>query len=389
MNSAVKPKASRLAPTVLVVDDEPDMIGTFEDVVAPGLNCRLIVADNLAAARKLMAKHKIDLLVADVHLPDGNGIDLLDELRLRHPDAGAVFMTARPSVQHTVFALRHGVLDYLPKPFSAEEARAQLSIALGRQQAGARNERRLGRLKTAVREMNKARRTVSKKVDLLCNDLVSAYGEVSEQLSAVRIQESFRRTIEQAVDLEQLLCHAMDWLLKEAGYSNIAIWLSGDDDHFELGAYMKYTIVGDPKVTTALQTALVGATAREGFLNLNADEFTKRLTAAERPLLTNQVCLSTSCTYLGESLAVVTLFRDSKTPYRLEDDAMLRQVATVFATRLATLVKKADPDDESDGQVNDLDASNDSPWADDEKPKKSKKKDDSADWWKRGEAPPF
>ena len=385
MNSAVQRKASRLAPTVLVVDDEPDMIGLFQDTVAPGLNCRLIAADSLAAARRLMSKHKIDLLVADVHLADGNGTDLLDELRLRHPDAGAVFMTARPSVQHTVFALRHGVLDYLPKPFSAEEARAQLAIALGRQQAESRNEKRLTRLKTAVREMNKARRTVSKKVDLLCNDLVSAYGEVSEQLSAVRIQESFRRTIEQAADLEQLLCHAMDWLLKEAGYSNIAVWLSGDDDHFELGAYMKYTIVGDPKVTTALQTALVGATAREGFLNLSADEFAKRLQPAERPLMPGQVCVSTSCTYLGESLAVITLFRDSKTPFRLEDDAMLRQVATVFATRLATLVKRNDEDD-ADAEA----AGGEQPWADDEKPKnKKQKKDDSADWWKRGEAPPF
>ncbi len=389
MNSAVQRKASRLAPTVLVVDDESDLIDTFQDVVAPGLNCRLIFADSLAAARTLMAKQKVDLLVADVHLPDGNGIELLEELRLRHPDAGAVLMTARPSVQHTVFALRHGVLDYLPKPFTADEARTQLTAALARQQAGSRNEKRLTRLKTAVREMNKARRMVSKKVDLLCNDLVSAYGEVSEQLSAVRIQESFRRTIEQAADLEQLLCHAMDWLLKEAGYANIAIWLSGDDDHFELGAYMKYTIVGEAKVTTALQTALVGATAREGFLNLNADDLSKRLTPAERPLLANQACLSTSCTYLGESLAVVTLFRDGKTPFRLEDDAMLRQVATVFATRLATLVKKADPDE--DGvEPTDTDSSNDSPWADDEKPKnKKQKKDDSADWWKRGEAPPF
>ena len=389
MNSAVQRKASRLAPTVLVVDDEPDMIGLFQDTVAPGLNCRMIAADSLASARKLMAKHKIDLLVADVHLADGNGTDLLDELRLHHPDAGAVFMTARPSVQHTVFALRHGVLDYLPKPFSAEEARAQLSIALGRQQVGSRNEKRLTRLKSAVREMNKARRTVSKKVDLLCNDLVSAYGEVSEQLSNVRIQESFRRTIEQAADLEQLLCHAMDWLLKEAGYSNIAVWLSGDEDNFELGAYMKYTIVGDPKVTTALQTALVGATAREGFLNLNADDFAKRVTPAERSLLANQVVLSTSCTYLGESLAVITLFRDSKTPYRLEDDAMLRQVATVFATRLATLVRKNDEEDDSASDTGESDASGDQPWADEKPKKKDGKKPDAADWWKRGEAPPF
>lgn len=386
MSNAVKSRARTNAPAVLVVDDEADMLDMFRDTIAPNLDCRMYVAADLAQARKLMSKHSIQLLVADICLPDGSGMDLLEELRLNHPDAGAVFMTARPSVEQTLYALRHGVLDYLPKPFNAADAGRQISTALERQRVESRNQRRLKRLKSTVREMNKARRTVSKKVDLLCNDLVSAYGEVSQQLSAVRIQESFRRTIEQAKDLEQLLCHAMDWLLKEAGYSNIAIWLSGDEENFELGAYMKYTIVGEPKVTSALQHAVVSATAREGFLNLNADDLAKRLRPADRTLLPNQAALCTSCSYLGESLAVVALFRDAKTPYRIEDDAMLRQIATVFATRLATLVKVVDEETDEAQDTS-------SPWSDDE-PKKSKndnakKKKDSADWWKNGEAPPF
>lgn len=388
MSRAVKKGPPTNAPLVLVVDDEPDMIDLFRDVIAPELSCRLYVAADLAEARRMMAKHKIELLVADVMLPDGSGIDLLEELRLRHPDAGAVFMTAKPSVDQSVYALRHGVLDYLPKPFNATQAREQLRAALLRQSTEARNERRLTRLKNAVREMNKARRTVSKKVDLLCNDLVSAYGEVSQQLSAVRIQESFRRTIEQANDLEQLLCHAMDWLLKEAGYCNIGIWLSGDEENFELGAYMKYTIVGDTKVTNALQNGVVPATAREGFLNLSADELAKRLSPAEKKVLPNQAALSTSCTYLGESLAVITLFRDAKSPFRLEDDAMLRQIAGVFATRLTTLVKRADGEESPDAEANAGDESS-TPWADEEPKSNKKKKADAADWWKTGEAPPF
>lgn len=387
MHSAVQTHPRTTAPAVLVVDDEADMLDLFRDVIAPGLKCRLHVAASCAEARRIMAKMRIDLLVADVGLPDGNGMELLEELRLRHPDAGAVFMTARPSVEQTVFALRHGVLDYLPKPFNADQASEQLRDALVRQATEARNERRLTRLKTAVREMNKARRTVSKKVDLLCNDLVSAYGEVSQQMQNVRVQESFRRTIEQSQDLEQLLCHGMDWLLKEAGYSNIAIWLSGDENNFELGAYMKYTIVGDAKVTSALHSAVVHATAREGFLNLSADELAKRLTPADKKLLPNQAALCTSCTYLGESLAVVALFRDAKTPFRREDDAMLRQIAGVFATRLTSLVKR--DDDDAPGPTDSYENDTNNGWAEDDKPKPNKKKDDSADWWKRGEAPPF
>ncbi|MDB5328660.1 MAG: putative Fis family two component sigma-54 specific transcriptional regulator [Phycisphaerales bacterium] len=388
MSKVVKSRSQTNAPAVLVVDDEPAMIELFRDIIAPSLQCTLHVASDMAQARKMMAKHKVELLVADICLPDGSGMDLLEELRLIHPAAGAVFMTGQPSVDQTVFALRHGVLDYLPKPFNATQASEQLAAALVRQRTEARNDRRLTRLKNAIREMNKARRTVSKKVDLLCNDLVSAYGEVSQQLSAVRIQESFRRTIEQAVDLEQLLCHAMDWLLKEAGYSNIAIWLSGDEENFELGAYMKYTIVGDPKVTNAIQHAVVSATAREGFLNLSAEDLAKRLKPADRAILPNQAALCTSCTYLGESLAVIALFRDGKTPYRIEDDAMLRQISTVFATRLTTLVKRGDEETEDADEAAGP-ADNAAPWSDEEPKKSKKKKPDAADWWKNGEAPPF
>ncbi len=64
---------------------------------------------------------------------------------------------------------------------------------------------------------------------MLCNDLVTAYGELSRQFDGVRNQESFRKTCDGAKDLEQLLCHAMDWLLRQVGYSNVAVWLADEE----------------------------------------------------------------------------------------------------------------------------------------------------------------
>ena len=376
--------SSTQSPVILVVDDEPDMIELFRDLLGADVSCQVHTAASMREARRLMKKHPIDLMVADVCLPDGSGMDLLEELRLTRPAAGAMFMTGKPNVDHTVFALRHGVLDYLPKPFTATQACEQVKSALRRQRTNALNERRLGRLKHVLREMNKSRRTVSKKVDLLCNDLIGAYGEVAQQMLTVRTQENFRRTIEQAVDLEQLLCHAMDWLLKEAGYSNIAVWLSDDGGAFELGAYMKYTLVGTQKVTTTLRDALVQSTVRDGFLHLSSSEMTQMLTPVERKLLPDQTVISASCAYLGESLAVVSLFRDGKTPFRDEDANMLREIAGIFATQLATVVKRGD------GENATSEATDETPWIDEEpKDKAKKKKKDEADWWKRGEAPPF
>ncbi len=380
-------------PVVLVVDDEADMQDLFRDIVSPSVGCRMQIAGSIAEARKIMLNHPVSLLVADLMLPDGNGMDLLEDLSLSSPGAGAVLMTSKPAVDQTVSAMRHGVLDFLAKPFNAKQIKDRLTSALHKQAIIARNERRLTRLKTAVRELNKARHTVSQKVDLLCNDLINAYGEISGQFQEVRLTERFRKTIDTANDLEQLLCHAMDWLLKEAGYSNIAIWLSGDEGAFDLGAYMKYTLVGEKKITDALKNTLVQPTVREGLLHLTENEFTHRLSAADRKLLGGQTVMSASCSYLGESLAVIAMFRDGKCPFREDDQTMLKNIASVFAVALATMVRGEDPEEAPDEATPGDVFEAPEPEADEEpkqKPKNKKKKDQTdADWWKRGEPPPF
>ena len=58
--------------------------------------------------------------------------------------------------------------------------------------------------------------------------------ELSKQLDVVRTQEGFRKLLNEAKDLEQLLCHAMDWLLRQLGYCNVAIWLTASLPYFSL-----------------------------------------------------------------------------------------------------------------------------------------------------------
>jgi len=103
------PKPRTKVPAVLVVDDEASIIEIFEDVVAGGVACKMLKASSMAEARKVLTSGPIDLLVADVGLPDGNGMELLEELRLTSPNAAAIFMTQKPSVDGTLYALRaHG-----------------------------------------------------------------------------------------------------------------------------------------------------------------------------------------------------------------------------------------------------------------------------------------
>jgi FixJ family two-component response regulator len=380
---ANKKRASKGIPRVLVVDDEPDLVQMLRDVVGRKIDCKFLSAADIEEAKKIIAKEPVELLVTDLHLPGGDGMTLLPELREKLPSANAIVITGRPTMNGAISALRAGAADFLPKPFSAEQICERISNALKRQQAAAKVDKRLDRLRDAVRRLNISRRMVTKKVDLLCNDLVSAYGELSKQFDDVRHQESFRKLLREANDLEQMLCHAMDWILRKAGYCNVAVWLASEDDGYQLGAYMKYTIAGEEPFTNAMRSGIVPMVMREGFLHYNAEQADQNLTPAELDFMRNQTVMGVNCTYLGESLAALILFRDDRSPFTDEDTAMLKAISGIFATSLAAIVRGADDmsEDPEGGSLLDDDV-------DPEKPKRRDKSND-ADWWKRGEAPPF
>lgn len=364
-------------PRVLVVDDEPDLIELVADVVGRQSNCRLFAARDLREARKILDEEQIDLMLADVRLPDGDGMTLLPRLHSAHPSAAAVVITGDPSLHGAIDAIRAGVVDFLPKPFSAEHLLDRVNLALKQQSIVARNQKRLGRLKIAVKRLNTIRRTISKKVDLLCNDLVSAYGELSKQLDQVRVQEGFRKVLDQAKDLEQLLCHAMDWLLRNVGYCNVAVWLASEEQQFELGAYMKYTIPGDKELTEAMRGGLLPLITRENTVLLEGEAIRDQLTPAEFEHLHNQSILASNCTYLGESLAALVLFRDARAPFTDHHTATIQAISPVFAVALAEVVRRSEKHSDDDSPFYD-------DLHDDDRDKRGE-----ADWWKRGETPPF
>lgn len=392
------PKRAR----VLIVDDEPATIELVADVVGRATNCKLFTAADLAQAKVILQSEDVDLLLADLNLPDGNGMTLLPQLAQSHPAAAAVVITGEPSINGAIDAMRAGSFDFLAKPFTADSLLARVRSALDRQALVARKHKRLSRLKSAVRRLNTIRRTISKKVDLLCNDLVSAYGELSRQVDVVRTQEGFRKLVNQARDLEQLLCHTMDFLLRQAGYTNVAIWLASEEQDFELGAYMKYTIPGDKPLVDAMKEGIVTALTRENFIHAEGEQLRDKLTAAERTFLDAQTLMGTNCTYLGESLATVVMFRDSRSPFTDTDEATLRAISPIFSVALANIVRRSEdgPDDDGGGwndDRNDDNSGGTSPFYDDSptlrrnnRPKKpTREKGSEADWWKRGEAPPF
>src|SRR4051812_6892947 len=108
-------------PRILLVDDEPNVLGLLNDVVGATIPCEIIKADSIASAKKVLKTQGVELLVADVNLPDGLGTDLLDDLKFFQPSARAVVITGKPTMGGAINAMRGGAVDFLPKPFNAQQ----------------------------------------------------------------------------------------------------------------------------------------------------------------------------------------------------------------------------------------------------------------------------
>jgi len=110
--------------TVIVEDDEDSarMIGNL--IGREGHS--VASANSIQAARRLLAMQSPDLLLLDLHLPDGSGFELLSEVELLS-DTEVVLMTGQASVDTSVQALRMGAADYLVKPVSPAHLRGLLS----------------------------------------------------------------------------------------------------------------------------------------------------------------------------------------------------------------------------------------------------------------------
>ncbi|CAN5811270.1 response regulator [soil metagenome] len=113
----------------LVVEDEPEVAAIHGGWVAGLDGFRLIgMAGSCAEAVTAIRDHQPDLILLDIFLPDGSGLDLLRELRdARYGDrVGVIAITAAKEVDHVRAAMAGGVADYLVKPFSADLFRARL-----------------------------------------------------------------------------------------------------------------------------------------------------------------------------------------------------------------------------------------------------------------------
>lgn len=117
---------------ILLVEDD-DTLGMSLEMSLAGLGHEVVWARKLAPARVAAEKERPDLVILDLGLPDGDGLQLCRELREAGNRAPILVLTARGTIEARVEGLDAGADDYVTKPFELPELLARIEALLRRQ----------------------------------------------------------------------------------------------------------------------------------------------------------------------------------------------------------------------------------------------------------------
>src|SRR5881628_2421363 len=133
---------------ILVVDDDEALLR----LLSMRLSANGFAVTTCATGEEaltLAKREMFDLALTDLRLPDRDGLSVLEELKLVHPDLPVLLLTAHGTIPNAVEAMQKGAFGYLTKPFDDKELQATLEKGLAQQ----RMSREIQRLKLLVKEL--------------------------------------------------------------------------------------------------------------------------------------------------------------------------------------------------------------------------------------------
>ena len=118
--------------SILIVDDEVDMLSLLKRSLSPDLDCRVEIASSAEMALRILENDSFDLVLADIRMPGMSGLELLENIKQKEPETTVVMMTAYGHIDMAVNAMKSGAYDFITKPFDYDALVVRLEKALER-----------------------------------------------------------------------------------------------------------------------------------------------------------------------------------------------------------------------------------------------------------------
>jgi DNA-binding NtrC family response regulator len=119
---------------VLVIDDDPGLAEVLELLLSRE-GYEALHASTVKEGLERAAGSAPDVVVTDLKLPDGTGLDVIGRLRASHPELPLIMITSYSSLDSAIGALRLGAVDYLIKPFENDDLLQAIERAAGMKRA--------------------------------------------------------------------------------------------------------------------------------------------------------------------------------------------------------------------------------------------------------------
>ncbi len=254
--------------TILVVDDESDLVRGLQRTIAMEIDCRVLIADSGEQALDILSREAVDVVLADILMPRMDGLTLLDEIKRRDPAVTVVIMTAYATIEKAVEAIKKGAYDLIQKPI--DETRLFHLLRKGLElnrlvRENARLSEEVGRKRTLGSMVGRSRpmREVFEKIQMLAQSdvtvLIRGDTGTGKDLAARSIHKLSRRGRRSLITVN---CPALPETILESelfGYRKGA-FTHATDDHAGMfdqadGSSIFLDEIGD--LTPAVQTKLL------------------------------------------------------------------------------------------------------------------------------------
>jgi len=200
---------------ILLVDDEAGMREGCRRVLTPQGHS-VDTAANVTSALELIRQAHYDLVLVDVMMPDGNGIDLIQPIHERDPDTICIVITGYATVEMAVEAVKQGAYDFLSKPFTSDQLIFAVNQGLERRRLRLETQeldtcrRRATELAQAKAELEKLEQVKSQFMLTVAHELRAPVAAIQSYLNLVLAgyvsEEDLRPTLSRAqIRLQELL----------------------------------------------------------------------------------------------------------------------------------------------------------------------------------------
>lgn len=334
-------KKQRSTTKVLLVDRQPD-VQLAIDACFKGSDTQITKVSTISDARKYLSEQPVDLALIEMTLPDGQGVDLVREINASSHITQSVMLYAGESYDKTVEALRAGASDIIQKPFDFSILSKRLQSAVKRQKQNLHKRDRVQKLRKLCKKLNRGKEEASEQVDILCNDLVTAYQELANQMQHVVQSSEFSSLVKDELDLEQIVRKTLEYVLEQCGPTNAAIFLPSSSDEYTLGGYVNYDSSSEAADLLLQHLAdILAPRVAEHQEPVHVEDNTsmQEFIGDDASYLIDSHLIAFPCVYEDEVLAVVTIFRDGE--FRFTDDFVetCEAVAPMLGEHLAKVIR--------------------------------------------------